>query len=209
VLDLAALLDHEQLLAQLERARSLGFLGPGPVRAHVEHSSGFLAALDTVGGPGAVIDLGSGGGVPGLIIGVARPDLAMVLLDATASRCRFLEDAVGQLGLTATVVEGRAEVLGRGSLRGSAVAVVARSFGPPAATAECAAPLLALGGTLVVSEPPDPAADRWPADRLAALGLAPLHRSAASPVVQVLRQVEPCPDAYPRRDGLPAKRPLF
>jgi 16S rRNA (guanine527-N7)-methyltransferase len=207
VLDLAALLEHEQLRGQLERARGLGFLGPGPVRAHVEHSRGFLGALESVGG--RVVDLGSGGGVPGLIIAVARPDLTLVLLDATASRCRFLEDAVRQLGLAATVVEGRAEVLGHGPLRGTAAAVVARSFGPPAATAECAAPLLELGGTLVVSEPPEPAPDRWPSGGLAPLGLTPLHRSPGSPVVQVLRQVEPCPDAYPRRDGLPAKRPLF
>ena len=50
--------------------------------------------------------------------------------------------------------------------------MTARSFGPPAATAECAAPLLAVGGLLVVSEPPD-GPDRWPADALAALGLEP------------------------------------
>ena len=109
----AALLEHERLLAQLERARGLGFLGPGPVEAHIEHTAGFLDAIERV--TGTVVDLGSGGGVPGLIIGVARPDLDVLLLDATASRCRFLEHAVRELDLAATVVEGRAEAVGHGS----------------------------------------------------------------------------------------------
>ena len=150
--DLAPLLGHTPLLTQLERARSLGFLGPGPVTAHIEHTAAFLDALaDT---PGRIVDLGSGGGVPGLVIGVARPDLEVVLLDATAKRCRFLEQAVEVLALRASVVEGRAEVVGHGPLRGTATAVVARSFGSPAATAECAAPLLARDGQLARERAP-------------------------------------------------------
>lgn len=205
--DLAPLLGHTPLLTQLERARSLGFLGPGPVVAHIQHTAAFLDALtDTVG---RIVDLGSGGGVPGLVIGVARPDLEVVLLDATAKRCRFLEQAVEVLALRASVVEGRAEVVGHGPLRGTATAVVARSFGSPAATAECAAPLLARDGQLLVSEPPEPDPTRWSAAGLALLGLAIGPRSASAPTVQTLRRVAECPSTYPRRDGLPAKRPLF
>ncbi len=201
------LLEHRLLIAQLERARTLGFLGPGPVADHLEHTMGFLDALGEV--VGSVLDLGSGGGVPGLIIGIARPDLTLVLVDATAKRCRFLEEAVATLALSARVVEGRAEVLGHGELRGSVDAVVARSFGAPAPTAECAAPFLRIGGILVVSEPPTPAADRWPDAGLAEVGLARGPRSASSPVMQTLRQVALCPAPLPRRDGQPAKRPLF
>jgi 16S rRNA (guanine527-N7)-methyltransferase len=197
-----------ELLAQLERARSLGFFGPGPVVDHLEHAAGFTAALHDV--TGRVVDLGSGGGVPGLPLALARPDLTVVLVDATAKRCRFLEDAVAalELGDRVTVVEGRAEVLGRGELRGTVDAVVARSFGPPAATAECAAPLLRIGGRLVVSEPPE-GPPRWPAAGLRTLGMAPLELLAIRPRLQVLTQISACPDEYPRRDGLPAKRPLF
>ncbi len=197
---------HEELIAQLERARALGFLGPGDVRDHVRHAEGFVAALE--GLSGVVVDLGSGGGVPGLVVGMARPDLQLVLLDATAKRCRFLEAAVMALALDATVAEGRAEVLGRGPLRGTATAVLARSFASPAATAECAAPLLAVGGRLVVSEPPNPV-DRWPAAGVSLLGLEVGDRSTTTPRLQVLHQVRPCSDAYPRREGIPAKRPLF
>jgi 16S rRNA (guanine527-N7)-methyltransferase len=109
--------------------------------------------------------------------------------------------------VAAVVVEGRAEVVGRGDLRGSAAAVLARGFATPAVTAECAAPLLEVGGVLVVSEPPDEV-DRWPTGALAELGLTPRYRTT-SPAMQVLEQVRTCPDRYPRRTGIPAKRPLF
>jgi len=194
------------LLEVLTRARALGFLGPGPVEGHLEHAAGFLEVLEGV--RGRVVDLGSGGGVPGLILAVERADLDLVLVEATAKRCRFLEDAVRRLGLDVTVIEGRAEAVGRGPLRGAADAVVARSFGPPAVTAECAAPLLRAGGLLVVSEPPV-SEDRWPAGPVSRLGLRPLFRTATPPFVQVLEQSVPCPEEFPRRDGVPAKRPLF
>jgi 16S rRNA (guanine527-N7)-methyltransferase len=196
------------LLGVLERARGLGLLGPGPVAAHLEHALGYLPAL--AGTTGRVVDLGSGGGVPGLPLAEARPDLQLVLVDASARRGAFLESAVATLGLAdrVTVVVGRAEAVGRGPLRGAADAVVARSFGPPAATAECAAPLLRPGGTLLVSEPPD-AADRWPAHGLARLGLEAAGPPTGTPRIQVLVQVRACPEDFPRRDGVPAKRPLF
>ncbi|MGV3758487.1 MAG: 16S rRNA (guanine(527)-N(7))-methyltransferase RsmG [Actinomycetota bacterium] len=194
------------LIAQLERSRHLGFLGPGPVEAHVRHSQVFLRALDGV--HGTVIDLGSGGGVPGLVIAVARPDLHLVLVDAMAKRGRFLDETVTELGIDAEVIVGRAEELGRSEWRGQADAVIARSFGPPAATAECAAPLLQVGGVLVVSEPPDDL-DRWPVEGLADLGLVVGPRIVDGATVQVLEQRELCPGGFPRRVGLPAKRPLF
>lgn len=185
----------------------MGFLGPGPIEGHVAHAGAFVDALRDVAG--RVIDLGSGGGVPGLVVAVRRPDLEVVLVDAMAKRCRFLEEALAALGLGGAVVEGRAEAVGRGPMRGSAGAVLARSFGPPPVTAECAAPLLRTGGLLIVSEPPDDAPGRWPAEALAELGLTPRHRTTTAPAVQILEQTAPCPDRFPRRNGQPAKRPLF
>jgi 16S rRNA (guanine527-N7)-methyltransferase len=203
-----SLRDHAGLIAQLERARDLGFLGPGPVEPHIEHTTVFLEALE--GTAGTVVDLGSGGGVPGLVIGVARPDLHLVLLDARSRRCELLRDAIQELQLDGEVVEGRAEVLGRTPLRGTADAVVARSFGLPAATAECASPFLRTGGRLIVSEPPGPPIpERWPSEGLAKLGVRPVERVGAGPSVQLLVQEALCPEQFPRRDGLPANRPLF
>jgi 16S rRNA (guanine527-N7)-methyltransferase len=193
------------LLEQLTRARGLGFLGPAPIEQHLDHAQGFLTAL--AGISGRVIDLGSGGGLPGLVLASDRPDLDLVLVDSRAKRCRFLEGAVAALELRAKVVEGRAELVARGPLRATASAVVARSFGPPATTAECGAPFLRPDGLLVVSEPPD-AHDRWPVAGLALLGLE-LGARQGTPQVQIMVQRALCPDRYPRRVGVPAKQPLF
>jgi len=198
-----------ELLSVLERARRLGVLGPVPVEDHVAHAQGFLHALGPVPAGSTVVDLGSGGGVPGLVIVEARPDLHVVLLDAMAKRTALLNEAV--LALEASdrcrVVTGRAEDLGRSTeFRGMAGAVTARLFGPPAVTAECGAPLLRVGGRLLVSEPPD-APPRWPDERLRELGLGRADQPV--PGVCVLEQTEVCPDRYPRRNGIPAKRPLF
>jgi 16S rRNA (guanine527-N7)-methyltransferase len=104
-----------------------------------------------------------------------------------------------------TVVQGRAEEHGRDpGLRGSFDLVTARSFGPPASTAECAAPFLAVGGRLLVSEPPM-GPPRWPVE-VAQLGLRVGERVGG---IQVLEQVALCPDRFPRRTGVPLKRPLF
>lgn len=197
-----------RLVEVLERARRLGVLGPGPVDDHIEHATGFVEALTPLPGDSTVVDLGSGGGIPGLVVAEVRPDLRLVLVDALERRCALLAEAVTTLGWSdrVEVVQGRAEELGRGPLRGSAAAVVARSFGPPAAVAECGAPFLAVGGLLVVSEPPD-RPERWPAEGLSLLGLE--DTGAAPEGMRVLRAVAPCGEEYPRAVGRPTKRPLF
>ena len=80
----------------LEQSRDLGFLGPGPSMFHVEHA---LLTVSLTPVSGRLLDLGSGGGVPGLVVAVARPDLEVVLLDAMAKRCDFLSESVHQMGL--------------------------------------------------------------------------------------------------------------
>jgi 16S rRNA (guanine527-N7)-methyltransferase len=152
--------------------------------------------------------------VPGLVLAAeVWPAARFTLLDASQRRCTYLELCVADLALTGrvTVVWGRAEDAGRDdALRGAADVVVARSFGPPAATAECAAPLLRTGGRLVVSEPPGSTGERWDPAGLDLLGLV----VEATTVVEratfsVLRQASPCPATYPRRPGVPTRRPLF
>ena len=207
-----------QLLEVLGRSRSLGFLGPGSVRVHIEHALGFAAGVEEP--PARFLDLGSGGGVPGLVLASHWVDAEAVLLDARERRCAFLLEVVQHLGIADRVgVEcARAEEAGRrDGLRGAFDLVVARGFGRPAVTAECGAPFLRVGGTLAVSEPPpdagsevvDDAAERWPPDQVARLGLAPTSAWAESYRYQGLRQMEPCPPRFPRRPGVPTKRPLF
>jgi 16S rRNA (guanine527-N7)-methyltransferase len=199
-----------ELVAVLEESRALGFLGPGPVDAHVQHALAMGAAAGAW--TGYALDLGAGGGVPGLVLACVDADARWVLLDAHQRRTEFLDAAVERLGLGArvTVVRTRAEETGRRpDQRGAYGLITARGFGPPAATAECAAPLLRPGGVLVVSDPPARGFDRWPPEPLAEIGL-----QAESLEVDGLRftrlvKTSATPADLPRRIGLPTKRPLF
>ncbi|HSS10263.1 MAG TPA: RsmG family class I SAM-dependent methyltransferase [Acidimicrobiales bacterium] len=194
----------------LARGQLRGFLGPGPVEAQIEHSLGFYALVPRA--PQTAVDLGSGGGVPGLVLAEAWPESRWVLLDVSRRRTTFLTEAVEALGLghRIEVITQRAELTGRDpARRARADLVVARSFGRPAVTAECAAPLLRKGGSLVVAEPPGGAPARWPPAPLALLGLVPDGRQTSPFALQRLLQAELCPPRYPRRTGVPAKRPLY
>jgi 16S rRNA (guanine527-N7)-methyltransferase len=180
------------------------------VEGQLAHARAFVGLLEPTG---PWLDLGSGGGLPGLVLLDTWPGAHGTLLDATARRTVFLAEALEAMGVTdrATVVTARAEEAARDpALRGSFRLVVARSFGPPAVTAECAAPLLGEAGTLAVSEPPDADPTRWPTAPLAELGLDPPEvRTGAGATVALLTKSGPTPDRYPRRTGIPTKRPLW
>jgi 16S rRNA (guanine527-N7)-methyltransferase len=200
----------------LMRSAELGFLGSMALDDQIDHSLGFVAVAEaTLGGrPGAVVDLGSGGGVPGLVLLACWPECRVVLLDANERRTDFLLEVTSEprTHQRVEVIRGRAEELGHDErFRGQFDLVTSRSFASPAVTAECGAALLTDQGLMVVSEPPDEVDDRWPADGLARLGL-----EALSPIriedrfgYQPLRKVAVTDDRYPRRVGIPTKRPLF
>lgn len=222
----------------LQSAKHLGFVGPGPVTAHIEHGLAFGCALTwgwsrpsvlegarspsatrdphvrSTRHPEVLADLGSGAGLPGLVLATIWPDAHVLLIEAGERRAVFLEHAVHRLRLgdRAHVVCERAEALGRlPDDRGGFEAVVARAFARPAVTAECAAPLLATGGILAVSEPPSLGASdaRWPAEGLAQLGLGPAMAYGENYHFVLVAQELACPERYPRRVGIPDKRPLF
>lgn len=221
-------------------AHEAGFLGPGPIERHLLHAEGFVSVAKrqpVVTDAPRILDLGSGGGLPGLVLAEQWPEATVVLLDANRRRTSFLERAVVSLGLTTrvSVVQQRAEVAGRDpAFRATFDGVVVRSFGAPAVVAECAAPLLRKGGWLIVSEPPvdesegpllpglprshgregtphtvsqDPA--RWPPEPLSQFGLTPVEFIREGFGYEVLFQTELCPTGFPRRDGVPSRKPLF
>lgn len=211
--------DDHALIEVLRQAQDLGFVGPGAIEAQVGHGNAFARAVAVgwaeAGGagphPDRVADLGSGGGLPALVLALLWSDAEVTLIEAGHRRAAFLNHAVNRLriGGRVTVVEGRAELVGRDTRhRASYRAVTSRAFGPPAVTAECGAPLLGVGGVLVVSEPPA-GPPRWPPHGLATLGMGPATVGRSEPRFAVVAQIQLCPERYPRRVGVPSKRPLF
>ena len=200
----------------LDDAQRFGFLGPGPVAGQVEHAVALGALLDAAGvGPARFLDLGSGGGMPGLVLAEIWPECEATLLDSASRRAAFLRRTVETLGWESRVVvaEGRAETLARlAGLRAGFPLVIARSFAAPAITAEIGGAFVGLGGALAVSEPTGTGepTDRWPATNLEELGLAPAEfRAAAGARCAILRRVVEVEERWPRGVGIPAKRQLW
>ena len=199
------------LVEVLATSRSLGLLGDGPLEVHIENARVFARAIPL---SARVLDMGSGGGLPGLVLAAERTDLDLTLLDAQERRCTVLRTALGRLDRAGAVnvVRARAEDAGRfDDLRAGFDVVTARSFGSPAVTAECAVGFLSVGGSLLVSEPPGPLdRRRWPTAGLARLGMeiGSRHASTGSTVQELVLR-SPVAAAYPRRAGRPTKRPLF
>jgi 16S rRNA (guanine527-N7)-methyltransferase len=113
---------------------------------HVPECRAFAQMLPA--GPAHVLDVGSGGGFPGLVVALVRPDLQVVLLDATKKKVDFLRQTATDLGLAVEVVHGRAEELQRGHLAGTFDIVTARAVAPLARLIGWTVPFLRPGGLL-------------------------------------------------------------
>ncbi|HEX7196185.1 MAG TPA: RsmG family class I SAM-dependent methyltransferase, partial [Candidatus Limnocylindria bacterium] len=162
------------------------------------------------------IDLGSGGGVPGVVLALARPQVSWTLVDSVRKKADALRAFATELALTnVTVVAERAELLGRDpSHRGGHDLVAARACAALPVLAEYALPLVRLGGTVVAWKGPISAEELGAGDAAARMlggrlevrpsGIESLgeHRFA------VLTKKAATPDRYPRRAGEPARRPL-
>ena len=208
---------HQSLLQVLKESRRLGFLGPGDIESQVLHAYGFVELLirlaPSSSEPLEWLDIGAGGGLPGLVIAHALVDSQGVLLDAMEKRADFLRWALPRLGAAdrVSVVRARAEEWAHHpGQTACASVVVARGFGPPALTAECAARFLRVGGRLVVSEPPMSDGERWAGVGASDMGLH-LVETVQLPAgsFAVLTKVHETPDALPRRGAALVKRPLF
>ncbi len=189
----------------LDRARTVGFLGPGPIRAHIDHADRYLDALPETAT--RMVDLGSGGGIPGLAILMARPALSAVLLDAAAKRGAFLTWALIELGLAdrVRVAVGRAEVLAHDpAFRQQFDVMVSRGFGPPAVTLENARGYLSPDGVAIISEPPG--GRTWP---LGALERLAFEEIKAPVEVAVFRALGDTPSDIPRPHKQQQRTPLF
>jgi 16S rRNA (guanine527-N7)-methyltransferase len=156
---------------------------------------------------GPLVDIGSGGGIPGLVLGLVRPARPLHLVEATARKAAFLRETAARMGVAVTVHAERSEDLARvGSpLRDACACACARALAAPPAAAELCLPFVAVGGRVLLwlgqSATPD---DVAPA--AAALGGALLASSTRGLLVVEKRAATP--ERFPRRPGVAARRPI-
>ncbi|MCO5168345.1 MAG: 16S rRNA (guanine(527)-N(7))-methyltransferase RsmG [Planctomycetes bacterium] len=176
-----------------------------------------LTCLPEGGDP--LVDVGSGGGVPGIPLALARPGWRVTLVESERRKAAFLEEACRALGLAdrVGVRAARAEALGRDpAARERHGSAVIRAVAAAAPCLELTLPLVRVGGRAVLYRgPTEAAADLEVARRVAPLlggGLPDLVAltlpSGARRCLLVVPKVAPCPERFPRREGIPTKRPL-
>ena len=169
-------------------------------------------------GPLRVLDLGTGAGFPGLPLKIVRPELELVLVDATRKKVAFVERAIEVLGLKgARALWGRAEVLAREAGHREAYdRAVARAVAPLCVLSELLLPFLEVGGAAVAMKGPrveeelaplPPALERL-GGRLGEVLALQLPLSGEARHLVVLEKAAPTPPAYPRRPGVPERYPV-
>jgi 16S rRNA (guanine527-N7)-methyltransferase len=200
-----------------------------PAEVARRHVADSLTAFDVIrGGPHAsLLDLGSGGGFPGLPLAAALPATRVLLVDSTAKKAAFLEAVRQALGLAdhVTVAAGRAEALAPGGAATTSGAgpaegghhdvVTARAVGPLDDLVELSLPLLAMGGRLVAWKRGDLAGELAAARRaVTALGggvpvvhAVPEALGLAGHALVVVRKEGPTPAGFPRDPAARKRRP--
>ena len=146
---------------------------------------------------GPLVDVGSGGGVPGIPLAVSLPERQVTLLEANGRKCDFLREWAPP---NATVVQGRAEEQETDRFG----VAVAKALAPPPVAAEWCLPLVRPGGGVVLWVGPSAEPER--VARVAELLAAELVDSPVG--FLVLRKLGPTPAGFPRRPGMARKRPL-
>jgi 16S rRNA (guanine527-N7)-methyltransferase len=156
---------------------------------------------------GALVDVGSGGGVPGLVLGLVRPARPLHLVEATARKAVFLRETAARMGVTATVHAARSEdltAIGQ-PLRDACACACARALAAPPAAAELCLPFVAPAGRVILwlGQSATPAAVVPAAE---ALGGALIDSATGG--LLVLEKRGATPDRFPRRPGVATRRPI-
>jgi 16S rRNA (guanine527-N7)-methyltransferase len=167
------------------------------LRVHVEESLAATEHVQRFAGP--IVDVGSGGGAPGLPLAAVLPERTVTLLEAAGRKCAFLERAAAEFP-NVRVVHGRAE---EQELEAFGVAV-AKALARPPVAAEWCLPLVRTGGAAILYVGPTADVDRVRrvAERVGGAV------AATPPGLVVVEKVTPTPAGFPRRPGIAKKRPL-
>src|ERR1700682_2549231 len=204
---------NDSKLVELARMISVW---PGLVsRPAAELIDDSLFLLEHLGEAKSVVDVGAGGGLPGLPLKIARPDLSLTLVEVNEAKAAFLVSACATLGLQdVEVLARRAEDVGRDPRYREAFDVaVARALAPMPVLVELCLPLVRVGGRLLAQKTEHEDVE-LAANAIEALGgtfnRVVAARSAArrAGTVVIVDKIRPTPAAYPRRAGVPARKPL-
>jgi 16S rRNA G527 N7-methylase RsmG len=152
----------EHVRTALGEAQRVGIIGATSLDDEIDHARLMSRAVPS--SASLVVDLGSGGGLPALVIAALHPDLALLLVERRAKRADVLRRSVRALGWddrVTVVAEDVSVVHRRGMHTGVADAVTARAFGSPAATLVAAVPFLGPSGVVICSDPPGSDGGRW------------------------------------------------
>src|SRR6266576_818028 len=184
----------------------------GPAQDLVADS---LVLLEHLGDAKTLVDVGSGGGLPGLPLKIVRPDIAVTLVEADSGKAAFLVQACARLGLTdVEVLARRAEDVGHDArYRESFDVAVSRALAPLPTLVELCLPLVRIGGRLLAQKTDrEDVEAAWRAVQLLGGSLdfvSPAPSSARrSGTVVVISKIAATPSTYPRRPGVPARKPL-
>lgn len=204
-------MNNEELTHYLNISKEYGFLSPKDISEQIDHSKELYSMLPIY--EGELLDIGAGGGLPSFVFMNFQNKLKFTLLDAMKKRTDFLEATAKKLVNNSKykVINSRAEEAAVDpKYRLKFDIVIARGFGAPATTAECACSFIKIGGYLFVSGSPINESERWDSKGLDVLGLKLVEICESEIATGVIIQKVKEHDAkYPRRDGVPRKKPLW
>jgi 16S rRNA (guanine527-N7)-methyltransferase len=217
---LARLEGFARFLYDYEEANVIGARDlRGVILDHVLDSLGCFV-FEPLGAARSLVDVGSGGGLPGIPIKIVEPEVRTTLVEATVKKARFLRRAVEHMSLGGVeVTNARVEEIARTEAhRGNYDVATARAVARLSVVAEYCVPLLKVGGYVISMkgrpEDEEIAEGARAAEELGAK-LSHLIRVPRLPELEkkerclvILEKVEETPRAYPRKVGVPAKRPL-
>jgi 16S rRNA (guanine527-N7)-methyltransferase len=212
---------YRELLDWNQRVNLTGITGYEEVQVrHFLDSLTVIPALQPPAGAGgsSIIDVGSGAGLPGIPVKILLPDTKLVLLEATAKKARFLSRLIARLELDdVAVVIGRAEEVAHDArYREKFELALSRAVAPLPALVELTLPFCVVGGSFVAQKKGAIETEVAEASRaitvlggnLREIKRVDLEEFGDRRWLVAVDKVRPTPSQYPRRPGMPAKRPI-
>ena len=175
-----------------------------------------LGAFPHLNGISTLIDVGSGAGLPGIPLSIFLPDVHMALMDSLNKRVEFLSGVIQALSLNAEALASRAEDAGRGAMRESFDVAISRAVAPMNVLAELMLPLVKIGGRMLAYKGPGVEAELDEGKHAIDVLGGKLLEIASVKIpgrdwdhrIVILEKIAPTPEKYPRRAGMPEKKPI-